>query len=653
MAAVLLPTTPEMAHAQSQVVVIEGDYLGENGLPNQQKSQDCFRKVVALLKLGRVPHLVTKDSQVEREGLPPAAVAIFPYNRAMTDAEASEVCRYVDGGGKLIVFFTGHDAMLARIGLHPGDIVPSTAADPFTQLVVTDRVTGAPGSINWVPDYVAVVEPGAGVRPLGMWQRKSGATTAVPVMLSHDSGVYFSADPRGLSSPAGAQLLRAVVGRLSPPLWQAMLPTDASQVGPLGRFASLAQLRAYVAKQAQANVVFADALAQVTAAEGVLGGIEAALAAGDIERALGLEEQARQAAERAFWASYPSVPGELRGVWMHNYAAPSWPVAMQHLKEANFNAVFPYMMSGGVAFYPSKVLAVHPKVKEHGDYLAEAVAAARTAGMPLHARMLNLSTIFAPASVVSALRTSGRLMVTSKGTSSDWLCPTNPANRRMEVSSALEMAAYGVAGIQFDYLRYPWKDTCFCGGCRAKFEQDCGVKVARWPADAVDGYYRGRFADWRREQVTSLVAEISQALRSRYPRLYVSAAVFLNWESHRETFGQDWVAWIDRGLVDFVCPMDYTPSMQRFELYVSRQEKWIARKSPWAAGLGVYADGMQYGGAHMAVEQIRVAREHGARGFIIFNYSPDLVTDYLPWLKLGVTREPTELACPVGRGPNQ
>jgi len=650
MAAVLLPATPQVAHAQAQVVVIEGDYLGENGLPNQQKARDCFRKVVALLELGRVPYFVTKDSQVEREGLPAAAVAILPYNRAMTDAEASRLCRYVDGGGKVIVFFTGHDAVLAQIGLRRGDIAPAAATDPLTQLRVTDRIAGAPGRVNWAPDCVAVVEAGAGVRPLAVWQTKSGATTALPAVLAHDRGVYFTADPRSLAAPGGAQLLRAVIGRLAPPLWQAMLPTQASQVGPLGRFASLAELHAYVARQAQADPLFADALTQATAAAAVLGEIKSAAEAGDIERALVLEGQARQAAERAFWASYPSVPGELRGVWMHNYAAPSWPVAMRHLKDANFNAVFPYMMSGGVAFYPSKVLAVHPKVKAHGDYLAEAVAAARAVGLPLHPRMLNLSTIFAPPSVVAALRKSGRLMVTTKGASSDWLCPTNPANRRMEVASALEMAAYGVAGIQFDYLRYPWQDTCFCPGCRAKFEQDCGVKVARWPADAAGGCYRGRFADWRREQLTSLVAEISQALRGRYPRLCISAAVFLNWESHRETFGQDWVAWMDRGLVDCVCPMDYTASEERFELYVSRQEKWIAGKRPWAAGLGVYADGMNYGGAHMAVEQIRVAREHGARGFVIFNYSPDLVTDYLPWLKLGVTKEPTDFACPVGGG---
>lgn len=651
LAAVLLPATPEPAAAAPGVVVIEGDYLGENGLPNQAKAQECCRAVVSLLRTAGVPTVTSRDSEVERSGVPAAAVAILPYNRAMTNAEAAQVCRFVAEGGKLLVFLTAHDNVLQQMGLRAGDLTASPKADPFARVVATEALTGGAPSAAWTPDQIALVEPAAGVRPLAMWQTKSGKTTAFPALLAHDNGLFATADPRTLQGPAAAQMLRSLLGRLAPSLWQGMLLTDPAQLGPLGRFASLAELHAYVAAQAKTSPLFADALEQTTTAEAVVAEIKGAVAAGDIAGALALEGRARQAAERAFWASYPSVPGELRGVWMHNYGDPSWTAALQHLKQANFNAVFPYMMSGGTAFYASKVVAQHPRVRLKGDSLAQAMAASKAVGVPVHARMLNLSTIFAPPSVVTALRRAGRLMVTSRGGSSDWLCPTHPANRQMEVAAALEMASYGVAGIQFDYMRYPGENTCCCARCRARFQQDCGVTVAHWPADCLSGAYRGRFGDWRREQITSLAAEISQAVRTRYPGVYVSASVFLNWEDHRETFGQDWVAWIDRGIVDFVCPMDYTPKPERFELYVSRQEKWIAGKIPWAAGLGVYADGMTYGGAHMAVEQIRVAREHGANGFVIFNYAPELATDYLPWLALGVTKTPTEFVCSAGGSP--
>lgn len=344
----------------------------------------------------------------------------------------------------------------------------------------------------------------------------------------------------------------------------------------------------------------------------------------------------------ALCQSYRPVPGELRGVWMCNYAEPSWTAATTALADANFNAIFPYMMSGGVAFYHSRVLPEHPDVATNGDYLAEAVAAAKAAGVPIHARMLNLSTLFAPADVRKCLADQGRLMVNTSGKTVNWLCPSNPANRQMEVSAALEMLAYGIDGIQFDYLRYPGGDTCFCGTCRRKFESDLGIKVGKWPEDVTKGCYRGRFADWRREQITSLVGDMYHAIKAVKPSAAVSAAVFLNWEDHRNEFGQDWKTWIDRGFVDFVCPMDYTTNPERFSLYVTRQEKWIAGKVPYAAGIGINADGYHFAGPEQALEQIRMAREHGSQGFVIFNYNPELVRDYLPWLKLGVTSKPTQ-----------
>lgn len=622
-------------------MVVEGNYLGENGLPNQDKSRECFRTVVKLLRMARVPHIVTNDSQVEREGLPPAAVAILPYNRAMTNAEALEMRRFMDAGGKVIVFFVAHESVLRSTGVRRGGLMPTALPDPITCLSTVAAVPGAPPKVSWQTDAIVNTEVLDGARSVAVWATKSGASTTCPALVLHDRGVFVGASPLGVPDAAGASLLRSLIGLVQPQMWRAMLPTDAAALGPCGRFDTLQQLDTFVRSQARVHPGFEDAIKMVEETAGLMSELRQSVYMGDVERALALEQKARQSAENAALASYPSIPGELRGVWMHPSAEPSWAVAAGHLQRANFNAVFPYMMSGGTAYYTSRVLPVHPKVEQQGDYLAEAVAATRAAGVPLHARMLNLTTLFGTLETREALRGAGRLMVTAAGKSSDWLCPTSPENRHAQTASALEMASYGIAGIQFDYLRYPWKDTCFCKRCRVKFENDLGVHVKDWPAGAVSGGYRGRFADWRREQLTSLVAEVSGALRKRHPGLMISAAVFLNWEDHRDTFGQDWVAWIERGLVDFVCPMDYTADMEKFQLYVSRQEKWIGGKIPWAAGLGVYADGCRYGGPEMALEQIRVARAHGAGGFVIFNYSPALATDYLPVLHQSVTRTPS------------
>ena len=48
----------------------------------------------------------------------------------------------------------------------------------------------------------------------------------------------------------------------------------------------------------------------------------------------------------------------------------------------------------------------------------------------------------------------------------------------------------------------------------------------------------------------------------------ISAAVFKNFPRCRDEVGQDWRLWIDRGYLDFVCPMDYTGSDAEFESLV-------------------------------------------------------------------------------------
>jgi uncharacterized lipoprotein YddW (UPF0748 family) len=415
------------------------------------------------------------------------------------------------------------------------------------------------------------------------------------------------------------------------------------------RWPSLAEMGARLPELAAADARLGLALATARQAADLVGQAATARQQGQPEQAEQLLQQARQLARTAYYQSYPPVEGELRGMWMHYYAKPSWAAAMQTLREHHFNAAFPYMMSGGVAYYKSKLLPHHPSVAQQGDYLAAAVQASRQSGVLLHVRMLNLSTLFATAETRQRLAAQGRLMVSSTGQRGDWLCPTQAINRREQVAAALELAAAGVDGIQFDYLRYPGKNYCFCQACRQAFEKSRGTRVVQWPKDVTDGSLKGAFADWRREQVTSLVAEITEAVRREYPGVMVSAAVFLNWESHRENFGQDWKAWVEQGLVDFVCPMNYTTNSDTFRLYVSRQQKWIADRLPYASGIGVHADNHRCPGPHMVLEQIRIAREHGSQGFVIFNYSDTVAREYLPALKAGVTREPTGFRCGLQR----
>jgi hypothetical protein len=60
---------------------------------------------------------------------------------------------------------------------------------------------------------------------------------------------------------------------------------------------------------------------------------------------------------------------------------------------------------------------------------------------------------------------------------------------------------------------------------------------------------------------------------------------------------------------------------------------------PLAVGIGAFADNCPFDSPQPLADQIEAARARGAAGFVIFNYNPRLVTDFLPWLELGLTRQ--------------
>jgi uncharacterized lipoprotein YddW (UPF0748 family) len=445
-------------------------------------------------------------------------------------------------------------------------------------------------------------------------------------------------------------LAAAPASPAQPPAAPPDVPSSLADVKPLGNYSSLEQLRQCLIERMRAGEDVSRAQAAIDAVVARLDEAKQLLKQGALAAVRKAFADIQGLAARAYWMSYPSRQGELRGIWACGSVEPSWDDAMRTIREANLNAVYPYMCTPGAAWYRSDYAPMVSDV----DRLSEAVAAGQKWGVPVHARMLVLYAMCAPAAVKDQFRQQARFVVSPKGKTTNWLCPTQPANRRLVVSQAVEMATkYPVAGIQYDYLRYDGEDFCFCPACRAAFQESIGQKLTDLPGAVRSGPMKERWQEWRRAQITTLVRDLHDALRTARPDIIISASVFLNWEVHRGEFGQDWKDWVDRGYVDYVCPMSYTPSNTKFTTYVTRQLGWVAGKVPVCPGIGVNADGMKFPGAQGLLDQITIARNLGAGGWVIFNYDPKILRDYLPTLKLGATSTPTEfwpLGHEVGMG---
>jgi uncharacterized lipoprotein YddW (UPF0748 family) len=430
------------------------------------------------------------------------------------------------------------------------------------------------------------------------------------------------------------QLLLAMLGYLDPDLWETAATAALGTLGKFGQFDSFAAAREAIGKSAAAADALKKAVTQHDAAR-------AAIRSEDYHAALAATASARTFLLEAYCLAQEPQPKEFRAFWCHNAAGPAgmdWDQSIRILAENGFTAILPNMLWGGLAYYPSEVLPVAAQAKDR-DYIAECLAACRKYDVECHVWKVNWNMSGrAPAEFVARMKREGRTQVQFNGEGGEaWLCPSHPDNHVLERDSMLEVVRkYAVDGIHFDYIRYPGRDACFCGGCRERFEASLGRKVANWPADIRrDKALEGKWNDFRRDNITRLVAAVSDGARKIRPGVKVSAAVFPNLPVDRDGVAQDWKLWCERGYLDFVCPMDYTPDSSEFERRVARQLPW-AGKVPCYPGIGLST----WAGRDIVtlIEQIQITRKLKTGGFTVFDYQAPEAGSIVPLCGKGITR---------------
>ncbi|PYS74516.1 MAG: hypothetical protein DMF69_01625, partial [Acidobacteria bacterium] len=98
-----------------------------------------------------------------------------------------------------------------------------------------------------------------------------------------------------------------------------------------------------------------------------------------------------------------------------------------------------------------------------------------------------------------------------------------------------------------------------------------------------------KFADFQREQVTTLVERIYRAVKKRRPEVIVSASVFANDENAYTRRFQNWRRWLEMGILDVACPMAYSTDTAVFQkqIEVATSTARSAKRQVWA-GIGAY-----------------------------------------------------------------
>jgi uncharacterized lipoprotein YddW (UPF0748 family) len=205
--------------------------------------------------------------------------------------------------------------------------------------------------------------------------------------------------------------------------------------------------------------------------------------------------------------------------------------------------------------------------------------------------------------------------------------PSHPGVKERLYDVWMDLAErYELDGIHFDYVRFPSGDFDYSRGALDRFRGWVAPRLSSQRLRELDDAYRrdpfaftdalpGPWGEFRREQITLLVERIYTGVKARRPDVQVSAAVFANVDDAYTARFQDWRTWLDRGIVDVVVPMAYTPQNRLFAAQIREAAVSAGRQHRVWAGIGAYQNGLAG-----TLDKIDLARREGVGGLVLFSY---------------------------------
>ncbi len=575
-------------------------------------------------------------------GLPSRCrLALLPYNPHPPDSTLAAITEFVAGGGKIITAYNLPPTLAPVLGLVGKEWAPTGPTAQFSTMRFTgDSDCGIPESLRQ-DSWNASVPKLTNATAMAHWENAAGILSDIPAVTINTNGAFIGHILTNIDRGRKKQFLLALTATLLPDMKQELAQDFIEQSVGLLSFPTWEEARAFIMETAETHDRILSGMVRLDAVDRYLEGtmeqmdeipFGELLLRADVTRTLIQETYFNVVANRG-------VGDEFRGLWCHSArGVPGlpWTETVDAIEEAGFNALFANMLWAGVAYYPSDVVPTSPEVQTRGDLLAECLDACCQHGIELHLWKVCWNLLHASPGFVAQLRAERRLQQTVDGKEMAWLCPSDPRNRDYELSAAVEaVRTYAVHGIHFDYIRYPGSQSCFCPGCRERFEAATCISVTNWPGDVVDGPHREAFNTWRCEQITTFVAQSSKALRAARDGIKISAAVFPSWPSTCDSIAQDWVTWAREGYVDFLCPMNYVTDDAEATELITTQLAAVDGVVPIYPGLGPSAKSLA---PEQVVHQLDLVREAGAKGVVLFELDRDLLELHLPALSVGAMR---------------
>lgn len=640
----------EISAVTHEVALIVPAAATQRGDPEYRAAMDSAALVAGMLvELGLGSDAI-EETALAAGALGKRRVVILAHNPRLNNEAIGVLEKFVENGGKVLVCYSLPERLGRALGFGNSKYVRPPQAGGLAEIRFDDKaaIPGLPKSVHqssW--NIIAAVPTGQNARIIGRWFDDAGKPTGHNALLLSDRGAFYSHVILGDDREGKKQMLAAILGHFDAALWKRMALAAIERVGRVGHCDWVDELEKHVRSESMKEEgeragTGSSAGFFMLRANRELSKADAHFREKEYVEAIGVANSAHGTFARAYLEAQPSPAREGRAVWNHSGTGAypgDWDRSAKELAAAGINMIQPNMLWGGLAHYASDILPRSETFRQHGDQIAQCVAAAKKHGLQVHVWKVNYNLSNAPKEFVEKMRRAGRTQATVGGQPQNWLCPSHPENQKLELESMLEVARkYAVDGLHFDYIRYPDRETCYCDGCRQRFEAQSGKPVANWPKDCYSGPRREAYNDWRCQQITSLVAAVHREGKKLRPELKISAAVFGSYPSCRESVAQDWPAWVKAGYLDYICPMDYTNSDTQFRALLQNQLKLVGGRIPIYPGIGATASSSALP-ADRVVGQIHAARELGAGGFTIFDFARGTAQSIIPGIGLGAGKQ--------------
>ena len=330
-------------------------------------------------------------------------------------------------------------------------------------------------------------------------------------------------------------------------------------------------------------------------------------------------------------------------IWVerhHLYSKSSIESLIFYAFENNIKDIFLQVRSRDDALYKSKLVTFNQNVDENLDPLEYALILGDLLNIEIHAWINTYLVWTSPKPPFDKehilFKYPEWIDNTSENNKLDnsiYLSPSHPEVNvyLFDIIEELIKEYPNLAGIHFDYIRHNDKNHGFNDEAISQFQKEYFFN----PKLVIQNYTElglsnvetdsliNLWSTFNQENITTLLKDIKNFINSRNSKILLSAAVKPNPLEAKNRWSQDWVKWINDGILDFIIPMNYTIDEKIFIDNIKKISTQINNKDKVLMGIAIYNQSIP-----MISRKIILSKYSGYSKICLFSYSTIINGDF-------------------------